>query len=367
MRTIFFILRKEFRQIFRDKAMLFIIFFVPVVQLVVLAYAATFEIKNGRMIIVDNDCSTASRELISSFNGSSFFIVKDVVENSSQNSDFLKKNQADIILTIESGFEKKIIRNENTSLLIVSDAINGVSAGLLTGYANAIIADFSQNRANQNQSFVPPVKISPRYWYNPELNYKYYMVPGILVVLVSLIGMFLTAMNIVKEKEIGTIEQINATPIRKSQFIIGKLLPFWIIAFFDLLFGLLIAKLLFALPFEGSFILFLCVVAIYLLAVLGIGLFISTLADNMKQAMFIAWFFLVIFILLGGLFTPAESMPDWTQELNRLNPIAYFIKISRMIMLKGATFANIADSFYALLIYAAVMLGLSVFRYRKTT
>jgi ABC-2 type transport system permease protein len=192
------------------------------------------------------------------------------------------------------------------------------------------------------------------------------MVPGILVLLVTIIGMFLSAMNVVKEKENGTIEQINVTPIKKYQFITGKLLPFWIVGLVELALGLTLAWLAFNIPIIGSLWLIFLFGGLFLLVVLSFGLIISTTTNTQQQAMFIAWFFLIIFILLSGLFTPVESMPEWAQIFNYSNPIAYFIKVMRMVMLKGSDFADISEQFYALMVYAFIALSVAVWRYRKT-
>ena len=215
----------------------------------------------------------------------------------------------------------------------------------------------------------PPATINvvASHWFNPDLNYQTYMVPGILVVLVTMIGTFLSAMNIVREKEIGTIEQLNVTPIRKYHFIIGKLVPFWILALIELAFGLVIARLVFDTPMLGSLPLLFGLAGMYLLVMLGFGLWISTLADTQQQAMFVAWFFVVIFILMSGLFTPIESMPVWAQKLTLLNPVAYFMKIMRRVLLKGAGFEAVQTQFWALTVYGICMLSLAVRKYRKVT
>jgi ABC-2 type transport system permease protein len=191
------------------------------------------------------------------------------------------------------------------------------------------------------------------------------MVPGILVILVTIIALLLGGMNIVREKEIGTIEQINVTPIRKIQFITGKLLPFWIIALFELAFGLSLGKLLFNIPVEGSLWLIFASASVYLFVILGFGLLISTISNTQQQAMLVSFFFMVVFILMSGLFTSVESMPVWAQELNRINPVAYFIRIMRMVMLKGSSFRDISESFFSLAVYAFVIISLAISRYRK--
>jgi ABC-2 type transport system permease protein len=191
------------------------------------------------------------------------------------------------------------------------------------------------------------------------------MVPGILVLLVTIIGLLLSGMNIVREKEIGTIEQINVTPIRRIEFIAGKLIPFWIIALFELAFGLTLGKLIFNIPLEGSLWLIFLSAGIYLFVILGFGLLISTMTNTQQQSMLVSFFFMVIFILMSGLFTSIESMPQWAQVADKLNPIAYFIKIMRMIMLKGSSFADISVPFFSLVVYACLIISLAIWRYRK--
>ena len=192
------------------------------------------------------------------------------------------------------------------------------------------------------------------------------MVPGILVLLVSMITLFLSGMNIVREKEIGTLEQINVTPIKKSQFIIGKLFPFWVIGMGLLTVGLILARIIFNVPMLGSLTLMYLYTSIYILVILGIGLFISNFTDTQQQAMFIAWFFVVIFILMSGLFTPIESMPKWAQIVAEFNPIKYYVEVMRMVMLKGSGFIDILPLLIKTSLYAIVMNGLAVWSYKKT-
>jgi ABC-2 type transport system permease protein len=216
-----------------------------------------------------------------------------------------------------------------------------------------------------NMATVQQVDISYSFWYNPELNYQVFMLPGILVILVTIIGMFLPALNLVREKEIGTIEQINVSPIKKYQFIAGKLVPFLIIGLFELSFGLAFGKLVYAIPLEGNLLLLFGFASVYLMAALGMGLFISASSSNQQQVMFMSFFFLLTFILMSGIFTPVESMPHWASWVNIVNPFAYFMKVIRMVLLKGSTFADIRHEFFSMLLFAAGILSLAVWRYRK--
>lgn len=370
MKTLIFILQKEFRQVFRNKTMLPIIFVLPVVQMIVLAYAATLEIKNIDIVVVDKDLSTTSHQLINKFEGSAFFNIVSSTFNLNEAEDYLKEDKADLIIQIPAGFEKTLIRENESKLQIIVNAINGTVAGVSNAYVSNIIMDFNKDVITDwykkpEISAGKSINVNFSHWFNPELNYQTYMVPGILVILVTIIGMFLSGLNLVREKEMGTTEQINVTPIKKYQFIVGKLLPFWIIALFELSFGLVIGKLIFDIPIIGSLFVLYSVAAIYLLVVLGIGLFISTSAQTQQQVMFVCFFFLLIFILMSGIFTPTESMPDWAQKLNYVNPIYYFMRTIRMILLKGSGFADVANEMVSLSVYAFLSLGLAVWRYKK--
>jgi ABC-2 type transport system permease protein len=247
-----------------------------------------------------------------------------------------------------------------------------MTAGLINAYASQIISGYNRDllaSSGKNALAVqamPNIDIRYSFWYNPELKFKYYMVPGILVILLTITSMFLAALNLVREKEMGTIEQINVTPIHKVEFIIGKLIPFWVIALFELAFGLALGKLLFNIPIEGSLLLLFGFASVYLVAVLGLGLLISTMAQTQQQAMFLNFFFLLTFVLMSGIFTPAESMPQWAQLVNTVNPLAYFMRVIRMILLKGSGFADIQADLAGMAVFAVAALSLATWRYRKT-
>ncbi|MBL6950827.1 MAG: ABC transporter permease [Bacteroidales bacterium] len=370
MRTILYIIQKEFIQVFRNRRMLPIIFVVPIVQLLILVNAATFEMKRINMAVVDLDLSGSSRQLTSKFQGSPFYRIIGAPFSYEEAGVLMQDGKVDVIIQIPNGFEKNLIKENHSHLQLVVDAINGASAGLINAYSSNIIMDFNREILiewlNPEQlGGIRAIKFDSRYWYNPKLNYTTYMVPGILVLLVTIVGLLLSGMNIVREKEIGTIEQINVTPIRKIEFISGKLIPFWIIAMFELAFGLVIGKLVFNIPIVGSLWLIFLSAGVYLFVILGFGLLISTITNTQQQSMLISFFFMVVFILMSGLFTAIESMPEWAQLLDRINPIAYFIKIMRMVMLKGSTFSDISTLFYSLVVYAVSIISLAIWRYRK--
>jgi ABC-2 type transport system permease protein len=353
--------------------MLPIIFIAPVIQLLILSYAVDYEIKNLKLWIVDNDQSVFSRQLIHRFTSSGYFIVVGTSYHNKAALESLEKEYADLSLHLPQNFERDIIREGTADVQVILNAIDGTKAGLASNYANSIIRQFNiflleyyGVKSNLGMQDLKTITVENSYWYNPELNYQAYMVPGILVILVTMIGMMLSAMNVVREKEIGTIEQINVTPIKKYHFILGKTLPFWIIALFDLAIGLLVGKLVFNIPIVGSLFTLYTFAAIYLLVVLGLGLFISTITDTQQQAMFLTWFFLVIFILLGGLFTAVENMPYWAQKITLLNPIRYFIEVIRMVLLKGAGFKETGPYFLVMVGFAVAINTLAILRYRKT-
>jgi ABC-2 type transport system permease protein len=371
MRTILYILQKEFIQIFRNRTMLPLIFVMPVVQLLILVNAATFELRNIDMVVVNQDASDASRQLVSKFEASPFFRIRGHVSDVKEAETMLLNNRAAVIMVIPSHFEKDLIRENKAKVQFLINAIDGMAAGLTNVYSAQILQDFNTDIRAQwlNPSAAnlgPPIDVSHRFWFNPHLKYTIYMLPGILVILVTVIGMFLTALNIVREKEMGTIEQINVSPVRKYQFIIGKLLPFLIIALFELAFGLTLGRLVFNLPIEGNLLVVLLLATTYLLVALGLGLFLSTISSNQQQVMFTIFFFLLVFILMSGIFTPTDSMPQWAKIFNTINPFAYFMRALRMVLLKGSGLAHIARDLISLAIYAFIALSLAVWRYRKT-
>ncbi|MDX1365438.1 MAG: ABC transporter permease [Arenibacter latericius] len=371
MRTIGYIIQKEFKQIFRNKGMLPIIFILPILQLVILSNAATYEVKNIKFAYIDADCTSTSRSLIEKFNASSYFdVLMDFPSNKMANSAMLA-GEVDVILEIPNHFERNLIKEKSATLGISINAIDGAAAGLESVYINQIIQGYNRDirvsLMDTSHRSIKPMNISsiPSFWYNTSLDYKTFMVPGILVLLVTMITLFLSGMNIVREKEIGTLEQINVTPIKKSQFIIGKLFPFWIIGMGLLTIGLILAKLIFNTPMLGSIPLLYLYTSIYILVILGMGLLISNFTDTQQQAMFIAWFFIVIFILMSGLFTPIESMPQWAQIFTEINPIKYFVEVMRMVLLKGSGLQDILPQLLKTLAYAVVMNALAVWSYKK--
>ncbi len=371
MRTLLFLLRKEFLQIFRNKLILRMIFVMPLFQLIILPFAANYEMKNISLSIVDHDHSEYSRKLINKFISSGYFRLTNYSSSYGEALKVIENDKADLIIDIPAGFERDIVRENKSKIMIAANAINGQTAGLAVSYSNAIIKDYNgEIRTQWIQSprlgAQPVVEITSSNWFNPKMNYKYFIVPGVLALLVTLVGFILTSLNIVKEKEAGTIEQLNVSPIKKYQFILGKLIPFWILGMVVLSIGFLVSFVLYGIYPAGSFIIGYLFAGLYLIGILGFGLFASTLAETQQQAMIVAYFFMVIFVLLGGLFAPIENMPDWAKYLTYINPVSYLIEVMRMLVLKGSGFSDLAKHFGIIILFAIGFNLLAILNYKKT-
>jgi ABC-2 type transport system permease protein len=373
MKTLLFLLQKEFTQIFRDTVILRMIMAVPVVQLLILPLAADYEIKNINITVVDHDHSVFSRDLISRIMASGYFRMAGFSSSFNEGFAQMETDKTDLVLEIPQSFEKDLVNGEKGKLFIAVNAINGTKANIGAVYLNRIITQYNQNiRAEMapvpKVASLPTIEITNLNWFNKYLNYAHFMVPGILVLLVTMVGALMCSLNIVKEKEIGTIEQINVTPIRKHHFILGKLIPFWVIGMFVFSVGLfLIARLVYGIVPQGSLLLLYAFLSIYLVAILGVGLIISTYANTQQQAMSLAFFFLMIFILMSGLFTSIDSMPEWARWIAKFNPVTWFIDVMRMIVLKGSGFHHIRLHFVVTTGFAIFFNAWAIINYKKTS
>ena len=367
MRTLRFLLRKEFLQIFRDRLMVAQMFLMPMIQLLLLASAATFEVKRASMYVVDQDHSTAARAIVSRLQASRRFVVVGASPSGELASEAMLSHRAGIILGIPAGFGRDLVRARVATVQLVLSAEDGAAAGVTQSYAAQVIASYARDvgAAIVAAPRGPAIDVRSRGWYNPELDYHDYMVPGILVQLVTVVGTLLTAMNIVREKELGTLEQLSVTPLAKSAFIAAKLIPLWLIALVELSLGLSIARFVFHVPMRGSLLLVYFAAAIYLIAALGVGLWVSTLAATQQQAMFVTFFIVMIYLLMSGLFTPVRSMPTWAQWMAQLNPVMHFIGIMRAVLLKDAGLADVARPLLALSAFGTVVLALAVRQYGR--
>jgi ABC-2 type transport system permease protein len=374
MKVLGFLLQKEFRQIFRDRTILAMMFVLPIVQLIILPLAANFEVKNVNVTFVDHDRSTYSRRLINKIASTGYFRVVGITPSYKDGLNLVEKNEADIILEIPAGFERNLVREGKQEVNLSVDAINGTKSSIGSGYLMAVIADFNGHldvitKLPQQMAGAPAAQIDITYsdWFNPLKEYKFYMVPGILVLLLTMVGGFMAALNIVKEKEIGTIEQINVTPIKKWQFILGKLIPFWIVGIVVFTVGLLAMYVVYGIFPKGNLAVLYLFAAVYMIALLGFGLLISTFTNSQLQAMFVAFFFMMIFMLMSGFFTSIDSMPPWAIQISNLTPVTHFIAVVRPIVLKGSGFAETKNELYYLIGFAILLNGLAIFNYRKTS
>ncbi|MCK6694398.1 MAG: ABC transporter permease [Thermoanaerobaculia bacterium] len=391
MRTVLFLVQKEFLQVFRDRLMLLMVLVLPPFLTVVLSFAANYEIKNLSLGVVDHDLSPLSRQLVAKFAASGYFKVKVASFSAREADASLAKDQTDLILEIPPHFERDVVRENNAAVSVTVNAIDAVKGRLAIGYAGSIIQSFAMDGGRQTADggpltvdglqtaqpfdnegppsaaglepsavhrlpstvYRPPsavhrppsaVQVTYSNWYNPRLDYKTFMVPGILIIVISMITCSLTAMNVVREREIGTIEQINVTPVHKWQFILGKLLPVWLLTLVMMTVGLVSGWLIFRIPILGDLRLVFFYTLAYAPCMPGIGFLIANFAVSQQQAMFTAWFFLLIFALMCGLFTTIDSMPEWAQYLNMINPVKYAVEFIRLVLLKGAGFADIRQN-----------------------
>jgi ABC-2 type transport system permease protein len=370
MRTLGFLLRKEFLQILRNPGIIYIVFQSMTIQLLVLPFAANFEMKNINLSIVDHDHSAYSQRLMNKITSSGYFILTDYSPYYKKALTSIEKNKSDLIMEIPSGFERDLVRSQKTDILLSINAISGTKGGLAASYTTSIINDFNSDIRGQLIAYtrfntIPVIEIVPSNWFNPHLNYRLYMVPGILVMLLTIIGTSLTSGNIVKEKEIGTMEQINVSPIKKVHFILSKIIPFWVIGMVVLTLGLIIAWLVYGIIPLGSYFTIFGFGAMYLIAMLGFGLLVSTYANTQQQSQFISFFFTLIFNMLCGLYTPITSMPQWAQDVAIFNPLKYFVEVMRQVVLKGSHFTDILPQFTAIIIFAVVFNTWAVLNYRK--
>ncbi|VBB48189.1 ABC-2 type transporter [uncultured Paludibacter sp.] len=369
MKTLLFVLRKEFLLIFRDKMIVPMMLMMPTIQLILLPFAIDLDVRHLKIAVVDNDHSSYSQRLISKISSSDLFSIYDVVNSYKDALVDVGKNKADIIIQIPQGFERNLVRDDGSQIAIAADAINIIKSGLGTAYLNSIIQNFNQQirlEWNSGQEIVAPVDVKYSFWYNPFLKYRNYMVPAILVLLITTLSGFITALNIVREKEEGTMEQINVTPLKRWQFILGKLIPFLLIGIFVLSLGLLIMRFVYGIHIEGNISTLYLFGIVYITAILGVGLLISTFANTQQQSMFIAFFFVMIFILLSGLFTNVESMPKWAYFISDILPVTHFMHAMRAIVIKGSVFLDIWKDMIYIVAFSIIINTMAILNYKKT-
>jgi len=374
--------RAEVLHVVRDKASLVQIIVMPLIQLLLLSNVATFAVKRSPAYFVDFDHSPTSRGLVTRFAASELFDIVGQSSSPAAANEAMLRGDATIVVTIPHDFERALTRDKSAPIGLDVNAEKGSAAGIVQSYAAQILTDYAAelgreivptrlNVSDGNVSDNPPrrgaghIDVRLRSWYNQTLDYKHYMVPGILVALVTMIGTLLTAQNIAREKEMGTLEQLNVTPIGKAEFITAKLLPFWVLGMIDLMLGLVVARMVFGVPIRGSLLLLFAAAGLYLVVALAIGLWISTRVETQQQAMFLSFFIIMIYLLMSGLLTPIDSMPHWVQVASLVNPVRHFVSIARAILVKGAGLTEIAAPLTTLGIFAIGFLTLAIRQYRK--
>lgn len=364
-----FLIEKEFKQIRRNAFLPRMIIMMPVIMMLVLPWAANQEIKDINLSIVDHDHSTLSGRLTHKVNSSGYFHLTDVSSSNIEAIESIELGKADVILEIASGFEKNLIQEGCADIMISANGVNGVKGGLSSSYLAMVITDFSNEIREesyiQTSGVLPQIQVIPQFRFNPYLDYKVFMVPALMVMLLTLLTGFLPALNIVGEKEKGTIEQINVTPVKKNIFILAKLIPYWLIGLVVLTICFVLAAFVYQL-FPGSNIGTIYLFAIiHILIVSGMGMVVSNHSATMQQAMFVMFFFMVIMFIMSGLFTPVSSMPEWAQMITRLNPLTYFIQVIRMVYLKGSGLSDLLSQMVTLCGFALFFNSWAILSYRK--
>lgn len=365
------IVRKEFFQIRQDRRMLVVSIVAPILQILLLGYAATTDIRNTNLVVCDIDRTAVSRAFAREFTSSGYFVHRYSVDAPGELDRLIEEGKATAGLVIPAGFGRRLLERESVQIQVVLDGTDANSANILLGYATQIVASYSQEVIAEYLLAVhgrTPARIvpEPRIWFNPDLLSSNFMVPGVVALVLMIITMTLTSLGIVKEKEIGTLEQLLVTPIKPYQLILGKLIPFTMIGFFDVLIVLALAHYWFAVPLRGSLLLLFSLSGLFILTTLGLGLFISTIARTQQQAMLIAqFFFFMPFIFLSGFTFPIANMPPVIQMLTYLIPLRYFLEIVRGIFLKGTDLSQLWPQATALFVTGVTILTLSILRFRR--
>ncbi len=371
MQRILHLMKKEFRQIFRDRSMIAILFVAPLLQLFVIGNAVTTDVLDVRLVIHDADRTPMSRELIGHFLHSRYFRVVDVEDDVTRLPAWLDEGRASLALSIPANFARDVIRGSRPALQLLVDALDGNSAGIATGYAMDILSRYQvdvvsgEPRLAMAQRGARRVEAEPRFWYNPNLESRVYIIPGVVAMILVIITLFLTSMAIVREKEIGTLEQLMVTPIRAWQLILGKVLPFAILGFIEIMLTMTFVWLVFGIGVKGSILLLLGESALFILTTLSLGIFISTISETQQQALFVAWFFMIFSILLSGFFVPIANMPDSVQIISMANPVRYFLTVLREIYLKGSTLDELLPETLAMAGFGVTLMSLAVLRFRR--
>ncbi len=366
-----YLIQKEFLQIRRNAFLPKIFVVLPIVMLLIVPYAANQEIRDLKFCVVDNDRSATSRRLVEQIDASDYFSLTSFQDSYKDALRFVEDGSADVILTVPHGFSTDIVRSGEASVNVQANAVNGVEGALGQAYMLNIISGFASAQREEHGVGVENgsargVDVRPRFLFNASLDYKVFMVPGIIAMLLTLLIGYLPALNIVGEKEKGTIEQINVTPVSRCDFVLSKLVPYWTIGLFMLLWSMLWAYLFYGLWPSGSVWLIVVSSLLFFLVVSSLGLIVSNCSSTMQQAALLMFFFLIIFVLMSGLLTPIAGMPQWAQALTYANPLRYYIEAMRALYLKGGTPADLQPQLVSMAAYAAVSWAGAILSYKKT-
>lgn len=364
---------KEFIQVLRDPRMRTILFISPVIQLFIFGYAASSDVKNVPTAVYDLDSSAASRSLIDRFTKTGYFLIKRVLNDENQIAAVLDSGEVSVVLRLNHGFEEDLLGERTAEVQLLLDGSDANTASIVLSYAGQILARFNEDqlrrrleRSGAGRINIQPVELLTRAWFNENLESRNYYVPGVICLIVTLATLLLTSMAVVREKEIGTMEQIIVTPIRPAEFILGKTIPFALISLLDVIVVTIVARFWFEAPIRGSLLVLLLGVLVYLMTTLGLGLLISTISETQQQALMSTFFFFFPAILLSGFAFPIANMPRPAQWVTLLNPMRYFLVIIRGVFLKGVGFSVLWPQLAALLALGTVMLFLAVSRFQKT-
>lgn len=365
-----YLIEKEFKQFFRNSFLPRVVVVLPFFAILIFPLVADFEVGHINLSIVDNDKSPYSTRLVQKVASSGYFSITDVSADYTTALKSIENNTADAILEIPGRMEATLIREGKAKVLISANTVNGMKGGLGSAYLSSIIAGFNADIRSElfqinNGKTTPAVQIVPMYKFNPRLVYKVYMIPAIMIMILAIVGGFLPALNIVSEKENGTIEQMNVTPVSKLQFIVAKLIPYWVAGFVVLTISFLAAWVFYGLLPVGSFVTLYFFTSLFILAISGFGLVISNYATSIQQAIFMIFFFIITFIFMSGLYTPVASMPLWAQQLSIISPLKYIIMVFRLVYLKGSSIPDLAIPFAALTGFALFFNGWAILSYRK--
>lgn len=364
--SIRYLIAKEFKQMLRMRLLPIVFLLLPVALMNMVPRIATQEVRGLSFAVVDNDGSTLSRRLIQRVDASQYLTLTDVCPSYREALAVVEQGRADLIIEIPLQYERNVLLGEGPQLGIAANATNGMKGSMSTSYVTAIAQDVLYDyMEEQGAVTMHRPTLSSHFLFNPHLDYRLYMVPAIFALILTLIVGFLPALNIVGEKERGTIEQINVTPISKLEFIISKLVPYWVVGIIMTLIGLGAARGIWGFTPVGSIPLFFLFISLYCLLISAAGLVVSNYSSNTRQAALTMYFFLVIFILMSGLLTPIRSMPGWAQWLTLLNPMRHLIESFRGIYIKGSTLLDLRQSFYYLSAYTFLLCVWAIRSYKK--